>query len=54
MNYVNLGEMVRALKKAVVPVALHLDHCKDLKLIRECMDTGWSSVVGDQMTVISV
>lgn len=34
-------------KKAAVPVALHLDHCKDLNLIRECMDAGWSSVMYD-------
>jgi ketose-bisphosphate aldolase len=34
-------------KKASVPVALHLDHCKDINLIRECMDAGWSSVMYD-------
>ncbi|MBN1509346.1 MAG: class II fructose-bisphosphate aldolase, partial [Sedimentisphaerales bacterium] len=30
-----------------VPVALHLDHCKDLDLIRECIDAGWTSVMID-------
>jgi ketose-bisphosphate aldolase len=30
-----------------VPVALHLDHCKDLQLIEECINTGWTSVMID-------
>ncbi len=30
-----------------VPVALHLDHCKDLGLIRACIDAGWTSVMID-------
>jgi ketose-bisphosphate aldolase len=30
-----------------VPVALHLDHCKDLKLIQDCIDAGWTSVMID-------
>ena len=30
-----------------VPVALHLDHCKDLKLIEECINSGWTSVMID-------
>lgn len=30
-----------------VPVALHLDHCKDLQLIADCIETGWSSVMID-------
>ena len=30
-----------------VPVALHLDHCKDLKLIEECIKSGWTSVMID-------
>lgn len=30
-----------------VPVALHLDHCKDLDLIRACIDAGWTSVMID-------
>ncbi len=30
-----------------VPVALHLDHCKDIELIVECIDAGWSSVMID-------
>jgi fructose/tagatose bisphosphate aldolase len=30
-----------------VPVALHLDHCKDLDLIKECIESGWTSVMID-------
>ncbi|MHC4626527.1 MAG: class II fructose-bisphosphate aldolase [Planctomycetota bacterium] len=30
-----------------VPIALHLDHCKDLGLIADCIDAGWSSVMID-------
>jgi len=30
-----------------VPIALHLDHCKDLDLIKECIETGWTSVMID-------
>jgi len=30
-----------------IPVALHLDHCKDLDMIKKCIDAGWSSVMID-------
>ena len=30
-----------------VPIALHLDHCKDLDLIKECINSGWTSVMID-------
>jgi tagatose 1,6-diphosphate aldolase GatY/KbaY len=30
-----------------VPIALHLDHCQDLALIRACIDAGWTSVMID-------
>ncbi|MHC4188889.1 MAG: class II fructose-bisphosphate aldolase [Planctomycetota bacterium] len=29
------------------PIALHLDHCRDLDLIKECIDSGWTSVMID-------
>ena len=32
---------------SIVPIALHLDHCKDLDLIRECLEAGWTSVMID-------
>ncbi len=32
---------------AGVPVALHLDHGKDLKLIGRCIETGWTAVMID-------
>lgn len=30
-----------------VPVALHLDHCTDVDVIRRCVDAGWTSVMFD-------
>ena len=30
-----------------VPIAVHLDHCKDISLIKECIDAGWTSVMID-------
>jgi tagatose 1,6-diphosphate aldolase GatY/KbaY len=30
-----------------VPVAVHLDHCKDVDLINECIEAGWTSVMID-------
>ncbi len=30
-----------------VPVALHLDHCKDVKLLEKCIETGWTAVMID-------
>jgi len=33
--------------RSKVPVALHLDHCKDLGLIQECIEAGWTSVMID-------
>ena len=32
---------------ASVPVAIHLDHCKDLEIIQKCIDHGWTSVMID-------
>lgn len=33
--------------QSAFPVALHLDHCKDLELIRQCIEAGWTSVMID-------
>jgi ketose-bisphosphate aldolase len=30
-----------------VPVAIHLDHCKDIDFIGKCIDAGWTSVMID-------
>lgn len=30
-----------------VPVALHLDHCKEIPVIKDCIDAGWTSVMID-------
>jgi len=32
---------------SAVPAALHLDHCKDMAMIRECIEGGWTSVMID-------
>lgn len=32
---------------AHIPIALHLDHCKDLEVIRNCINEGWTSVMID-------
>jgi ketose-bisphosphate aldolase len=37
-------------ERASIPVALHLDHCKELDVIRDCIDAGWSSVMIDAST----
>jgi tagatose 1,6-diphosphate aldolase GatY/KbaY len=30
-----------------VPIALHLDHCKDIDFIKRCIEHGWTSVMID-------
>ena len=32
---------------ASVPVAIHLDHCTDIEVIKKCIDAGWTSVMID-------
>ena len=34
-------------ERAQVPVAIHLDHCTDEKLVMDAIDAGWSSVMFD-------
>jgi len=36
-----------AAQESKIPIALHLDHGKDLKTIRECIKLGWTSVMID-------
>ena len=33
--------------RATVPIALHLDHCPDPAVARECLKVGWNSVLFD-------
>lgn len=48
MGHECLAALVRALaESSLVPVALHLDHCMDLEMIRRCIEAGWSSVMID-------
>jgi ketose-bisphosphate aldolase len=42
-----MGWMRELAGNSRVPVAVHLDHCKDLDLIKECIDAGWTSVMID-------
>jgi len=43
-----IADWVLSLSNSVdVPVALHLDHCKDLEIIRGCIKAGWTSVMFD-------
>jgi ketose-bisphosphate aldolase len=30
-----------------VPIAIHLDHCKDVAFVRQCVEAGWTSVMFD-------
>ncbi len=47
-GYEPIIQWYRQLAEAVsVPVAIHLDHCKDLDVIRNCIDHGWTSVMID-------
>ena len=46
INYIR--EMIDcALKEITVPVALHLDHGKEVELCKQCIDVGFSSVMID-------
>jgi ketose-bisphosphate aldolase len=43
-----IAQWVRGLAADVdVPVALHLDHCIDVEVIKHCIDAGWTSVMFD-------
>jgi ketose-bisphosphate aldolase len=42
-----VGWVTELAARSRVPVALHLDHCKDLTLIKECIEAGWTSVMID-------
>jgi len=42
-----MGWMRELAENSKVPIAVHLDHCKDLGLIRECIEAGWTSVMID-------
>ena len=42
-----MGWMRELAASTSVPVAVHLDHCKDLALIKECIEAGWTSVMID-------
>lgn len=45
MDY--LKAMVETAAKAPIPIALHLDHGKDLKIIKKAIDSGYTSIMFD-------
>lgn len=34
-------------EKTTVPIAIHLDHCTDIDVIKKCIEVGWTSVMID-------
>jgi len=47
-GYAHVATWVRMLANdAPVPVALHLDHCTDIDVLKNCIDAGWTSVMFD-------
>jgi tagatose 1,6-diphosphate aldolase GatY/KbaY len=42
-----MGWVAELAGRAKVPVAVHLDHCRELDLIRDCLEAGWTSVMID-------
>ncbi|NOZ56247.1 MAG: class II fructose-bisphosphate aldolase [Calditrichaeota bacterium] len=50
-GYDALVGLARALAgNSPVPVALHLDHCKDMDMLKGTIDAGWTSVMIDAST----
>lgn len=41
------GWMRQLTANSPIPAVLHLDHCKDLDIIRRCVENGWTSVMID-------
>jgi fructose-bisphosphate aldolase, class II len=52
VKQIGAEELIAYLKimaeRADIPVAVHLDHCTDSALVRQCVDLGWSSVMIDK------
>jgi len=47
-GYETLAGWMRELAEdAPIPVALHVDHCKDPDVIKRCIEAGWTSVMID-------
>ena len=43
-----VASWVRMIAESVdIPVALHLDHCSDIDVIKRCIEAGWTSVMFD-------
>jgi ketose-bisphosphate aldolase len=47
-GYSSLVRWIKEIMEFVkIPVAIHLDHCKDLDVIKNCIKHGWTSVMID-------
>jgi len=47
-GYQVIVDMVRdVVGNSSIPFALHLDHCKELEMVFNCIDAGWTSVMYD-------
>jgi ketose-bisphosphate aldolase len=47
-GYRAMSDWLKTLASDVsIPVALHLDHCKEVEVIKECIKSGWTSVMID-------
>lgn len=47
-GYKTIVDMVaNAVENSPIPFALHLDHCKDLEMVFDCINSGWTSVMYD-------
>ena len=51
LRQIGVKQIVRLLKNMAedtdIPVAIHLDHCTDPEIVKQCIDNGWSSVMID-------
>ena len=51
VDFWSAGPIVSWIKEiasdSAVPVALHLDHCRDVDCVKKCIDAGWTSVMID-------
>jgi fructose-bisphosphate aldolase class II/tagatose 1,6-diphosphate aldolase GatY/KbaY len=47
-GYSTLAAWVKEIaENSPIPVVLHLDHCKEIDIIRQCIEAGWTAVMID-------
>lgn len=55
ISYAGLNYLLainKVASQAKVPVAIHLDHGKDLKIVKKCIDAGYTSVMYDGSSLL--